>query len=166
MTAQPRRATERGLTLTELTIAIVLSSIVTVGLITFYVNSQGIWFDGSTQVLAQRDATTLADLVTSRARRSTVAAVFASPDSLHQGLILFDPLGGETHIRWSATDSLVHVDTVIAGLPVDQGPPVLCKVSRFQLDRNDSLVYIRMLETQGTTGMPIRLSSVAVLNNR
>ena len=52
-------ATPRGFTLTEVMIVIVLAGVVTLGLVTFYLNSQAWWTEASTQVLAQRDATLL-----------------------------------------------------------------------------------------------------------
>src|SRR5262249_37558194 len=49
----------RGFTLTEVMVVTVLAGVVTLGLITFYLNSQIMWTESSTQVLAQRDGTAL-----------------------------------------------------------------------------------------------------------
>ena len=38
---------QRGLTLTEVTVVTVLASIVMLGIVSFYVNSQGTWMDAS-----------------------------------------------------------------------------------------------------------------------
>ena len=166
--SSPARRDERGITLTELTVVMVLAAVVTVGLVTFYLNSQTLWVDGSTQALAQRDATALAELIAARARTCSSADKFDSPDPLHQGLILRDPWGGETRFRWNSGDSLIHEDTldVATGTLVDKGPPVQSKVLRFVVDRDFSLVYVRMLEVRSTSGTPVQLSTTAALYNR
>ena len=57
----PPPLSERGLTLTELTIVGVLACLVMLGLVGFYMSSQGVWMDASAQAITQREATSVID---------------------------------------------------------------------------------------------------------
>ena len=164
MTRSPRDG-ERGLTLTELTIVIVLAGLVTVGLVTFYFNSQATWVDGSTQVLTQRDATALLQAMTDSTRKAVKVVIFDSPDTLHQGLILLDGSDSEwARFWWHPGDSLIHRG---AGSPtVDQGPFVTSIAERFQLDADDAMVYVKLLQLRSANGQSVQLSSSMVIQNR
>ena len=85
--SEPAQPAERGITLTELTIVMALAALVTVGLMTFYLNSQGVWLDGSSQALTQRDATLVLERITRQTRLAKIAYVADDPDSLHQSLL-------------------------------------------------------------------------------
>src|SRR5262245_54493395 len=65
------REGQTGFTLMEVTI--VLAGVVTLGLGAFYLNSQMLWMDASTQALAQRDATTIIEAI--REKAETAASV-------------------------------------------------------------------------------------------
>jgi prepilin-type N-terminal cleavage/methylation domain-containing protein len=154
----------RGMTLIEVTIVMALATLVVMGMISFYINSQSMWMAGSSQALAQRDGTLLIEAVSDRVRPSCAAQVIDSPDPLHQGLVLYDPDGAETwRFWWNAPDSLVHQGP---GLGQDKGPVVASRVTRFQLDTLSRLVEIRLVELRSGQGELIRMSSAAALHNR
>ncbi|TFG85737.1 MAG: hypothetical protein E4H17_04755, partial [Gemmatimonadales bacterium] len=162
-----RHAT-RGLTLIEVTIVTVLSTLVVMGMISFYISSQSTWMASSTQALAQRDATLLIETISDRVRSAHTAQVIDSPDSLHQGLVLFDidpatQVLAERWRFWWAADSLVHQGP---GVGQDQGPVVASRVTRFQLDTLTRLVEIRLVELRAGEGQLVRTSSAAALYNR
>jgi len=156
------RAT-RGLTLIEVTIVMALSTLVVMGMISFYISSQSTWMAGSTQALAQRDATLLIEAVSDSVRRAFQAYVPPEPDTLHQTLILLDKNQNEyCRFWWDADDSLVHVG---AGGPPG-APVVASRVTRFQLDTLTRLVEIRLVELRAGDGQLVRMSSAAALYNR
>jgi hypothetical protein len=158
----------RGLTLIEVTIVMVLATLVVMGMISFYISSQSTWTASSTQVLAQRDATLLIETISNRVRASHTAQVIDSPDSLHQGLVLFgiDPATQVLVERWRfwwAADSLVHQGP---GLNDDRGPVVASRATRFQLDTLTRRVQIRLVELRAGDGQLVRTSSAAAFYNR
>ena len=158
--AQPA---ERGITLTELTIVMALAALVTVGLMTFYLNSQGVWLDGSSQALTQRDATLVLERITRQTRLAKIAYVADDPDSLHQSLLLINSAGDEWRFFWSTVDSMVH-----SGSPgnADEGPIAGSKVDRLQFDTDGKVVHLRRLSMRSSTGEPVELaSSIAFYNN-
>jgi Tfp pilus assembly protein PilW len=65
----------RGLTLTEVTVVMVLASLVMFGLVGFYMASQTTWLDASAQALTQREATAIVASVTERAHQAGSAIV-------------------------------------------------------------------------------------------
>jgi len=141
---------------------------IVMGMISFYISSQSTWMASSTQALAQRDATLLIETISDRVRVAHTAQVIDSPDSLHQGLVLFDidPFTQVLVERWRfwwAADSLVHQGP---GLNDDRGPAVASRVTRFQLDTSASLVEIRLVELRAGDGQLVRMSSAAALYNR
>jgi prepilin-type N-terminal cleavage/methylation domain-containing protein len=156
-------AGERGLTLTELVIVIALAGVVTLGLVSFYFNSQTIWVDGSTQAMTQREATHIVQSITDSIHRAVSANVFVSPDTLHEGLQLVYPDGSHFYFWWSSTDSLVHHGPRFAE---DQGPIGDSKVMGLELNRDSSLVYLRRLELRSANGQFVQLASSAALLNR
>ena len=155
---------ERGITLTELTIVMVLAAIVMVGLMTFYLNSQGVWLDGSAQALTQRDATLVIERITRQTRAASMAYIADDPDSLHQLLALFDHSGNETgRIFWSTGDSTVHSGSTSNP---DEGSIAGSKVDRLQFDTDGQVVTVRRLSMRSGTGEPVEMaSSVALYNN-
>jgi hypothetical protein len=157
------RHAARGLTLIEVTIVMVLSTLVVMGMISFYISSQSTWMAGSTQALAQRDGTLLIETISERVRAAAQAEVQPVPDSLHHVLILRDPDGTETWRFWWAADSLVHQGP---GLDQDRGPVVASRVIRFQLEASPRLVEIRLVELRAGDGQLVHTSSAAALRNR
>jgi prepilin-type N-terminal cleavage/methylation domain-containing protein len=161
--AMPERA-QRGMTLVEVSIVVALATLVVMGLLAFYLNSQATWMDGSTQALAQRDGTMLVEEISDRVRHSFQAQVFDSPDSLHQGLVLFDEYGSEVwRFWWEPGSQLVHQGP---GLDQDWGPVVASPVTRIQMDTLSRLVDIRLIELRAGDGQLVRTASAAALYNR
>jgi hypothetical protein len=158
------RRSARGLTLIEVVVVMALSTLVVMGMIGFYISSQSTWMAGSTQALAQRDATLLVQTITDNVRSSALAYVPVETDTVHQTLILNDTAGSETwRFWWNPGDSLVHQGP---GLGVDRGPVVASRVTRFQLDTLDRLVRIRLIELRAGDGQLVRMTSAAALYNR
>src|SRR5258706_10201953 len=105
-------ANERGLTLTELTVVGVIATLVMVGLTVFYYNSQSAWIDGSTQALAQRDATMLVDALSRRVHEADSAGVAQTgpfTDLQHHRLLLFYRDGHMAEFRWNDIDRRLHL---------------------------------------------------------
>jgi Tfp pilus assembly protein PilW len=154
----------RGITLTVVTIVMVLAALVTVGLVTFYLSSQATWMDASAQALAQRDATLVIEDITDAAHEAYKAQVVT--DSNGNPMLIFqDDLEEIARFWWNADmDSLMHRG---AGNPTrDLGPIGVSKVERFEVDTNDTLVYVRSLRMQSGTGQPVEVSSAMALYNR
>ena len=156
----------RGFTLTELSLVMLLAAMVMTGLVTFYMNSQNLWLDSSSQALTQRDATLLLERMTAETRESDAAIVTSDPDSLHQSLTLYNDHTARCRFRWNPADGFVHLDT-LGTQATDTGPVTMSRVERFQLDTDgQSLVFLRALWMQSTTGQPVQLSSTMALYNR
>jgi hypothetical protein len=159
---------ERGLSLTELVIVGVLATLVMIGLVGFYINSQATWVDGSTQAQAQREATLLIEVMADSIRSSSKAIVTASPDSLHSMLHLYD-YGQNVEkyfFWWNAGDSLVHAgtNTTPSG---DNGPVINSKVEQFQVVTIDtSIVELRLLRARTADGQVVRTATRFALYNR
>ncbi len=156
---------QTGLTLTELAIVMVLAAMVTVGLVTFYLNSQGMWVDASTQSMVQRDASLIVERMAQRTHLAYTADVLSDPDSLHQTVILFTrDLEETSRFWWKSSDSLIHYSIGSSG--VDRGPIVGSKVELFKLDRDTSHVYLRDLTMATTAGNPVQMTATMRLYNR
>jgi prepilin-type N-terminal cleavage/methylation domain-containing protein len=159
------RHAARGMTLMEVTVVMALSALVVMGMISFYISSQSTWLAGSTQALAQRDATLLIEAVSDSVRAAASAEVRDDvPDPLHQCLILRD--AGRNQFWcfwWDGGDSLVHQGP---DLGHDRGPVVASRVTRFQVDADSSLVQLRLVELHASDGQLVRMTSAAALYNR
>ena len=158
------RRDERGLTLTEVAVVMILGSMITAGLVGFYLASQGLWLDGSTQVITQREATLVASAIRDSVRKSGAALVSPSPDSLHQQLALFHT--GEAspyyYFYWSPSDSLVHAGPSVGG--PGAGPIGSSRATRLQFD--DSKDGVRMdLRLLTATGDRVDIGAYAVFKN-
>ncbi len=143
MIPRPSRDPERGVTLTELTIATVLASVVMIGLVGFYMGSQGVWIDSSGQALTQREATQVASDITERCRGANQMVVTdVSGDSL-QSVTFFVPTSTGTnsyHYWWSAGDQRVHYEQNGGG---DKGPIAASQVERFAFIANIDTSYVQ-----------------------
>lgn len=134
------RADERGLTLTELTLVGILATIVMFALTTFYFNSQNLWIDGSTQVLAQRDATLLVNQLRRHiheARQATVDPDPANPECDH--LTLEYAPTKTIEYRWK--DGKVH----LLEDGEDKGPAIDTPIVRFRLIKHGTTT-VELLE--------------------
>ena len=156
---------ERGLTLMEIVIVVVLAGVVTLGLVGFYLQSQSMWMDASTQALAQRDATGMVEFM--RTRTLSAASALATPvppDSLNFVLTLYDASDNETdRFAWTASDSLVHHFED----GVDKGAIGAATVERFyvRVDPQLPLVSVDTLRVRSTSGDRIKISSAFALYN-
>ena len=151
---------ERGFTLTEVMIVLVLSGIVTLGLTIFYLNSQMTWTDASTQALAQRDATALIEYV--REYGQGAAEVDASDSTV---VIFFDRNSVETmRFRWNPVDSLVHYGV---GPTEDRGPVVPTRVESFVADKVENPRMLNLtLRVRSSSGQRVTMSSTIGLYNQ
>lgn len=158
---------ERGITLVEVTVVMVLASLVMVGLVGFYVTSQSTWLTAASQVVTQREGTLALTMMADSIRASSSAIVSDSPNSLHQRLTLYkpnDPLGNPfIAFYWNAADSLIHCEHPPGTL---RGPIISARVNRFQMFENDTLVTIAMLELIDPNGERIPLTGGAAMYNR
>jgi len=157
------RRMQKGVTLVEVTIVLALATLVVMGMISFYISSQSTWMAGSTQALAQRDATLLIEAISERVRESSVAMTYDSPDPDHQGLLLWDanqePLW---RFWWDPSDSLVHQGPKVGQ---DRGPVVASRVTRIRLEALPHLLEMRLVEVRSGDGRLVRMSSAAALYN-
>ncbi len=152
------------MTLVEVTVVMVLATLVVMGLISFYVSSQSLWMKGSSRALAQRDATLLVETLSDSVRAYAHAEVYDSPDALHQGVILRDAdLNERCRFWWNEEDARVHWGP---GVGQDQGPVVNSLVARFVLDTLTQVVEIRQLAVRSAEGELVETTSAAVLRNR
>jgi prepilin-type N-terminal cleavage/methylation domain-containing protein len=169
MTGTPKRERhEAGFTLMELVVVMMLAGVVTLGLVVFYLNSQAIWMDSSSQALAQRDATTLIDVM--RAKAAGAAQVLllpVAPDSVNHLVIFYDKDSIETdRFFWDPADSLVHHGEGADG--DDRGPVMPTMVERFHLSLDASLLPLVSLDTlrvHSTTGQVVQMSTTMALYN-
>src|SRR5438309_3642608 len=100
---------ERGLTLTELVIVGLLATMVMMALTAFYINSQRVWVDGSTQALAQRDGSLLVEALRGRVHEAQQAGLIWT-DADHDELWLqYFPGDSTVYFRWGPADRRVHL---------------------------------------------------------
>lgn len=160
------RARERGLTLTEVTVVMIIGTLIMAGLVGFYLSSQGLWLDGSTQAITQREASLVAAAIRDSVRKSGKAIVSLSPDSLHHQLELFATANDPTPFYcfwWSPTDSLIHSGTAVGG--PGSGPMGVSRAERFQLIASDKAVHLD-LRLKSANGGSVDMSAFAVFKNR
>lgn len=162
-----RRGThpERGLTLTEVVVVMILGTLIMAGLVGFYLSSQGLWLDASTQAITQREASLVAAAVRDSVRKSGKAEVASVPDSLHQQLALYRS-GTDTVpyycFWWDAGDSLIHAGSSVGG--AGSGPMVLSRADRFQISKSSSAVRMD-LRLRTANGSAIEVGTFAVFMN-
>lgn len=157
---------ERGLTLTELVIVGILASLVMLGLVGFYMNSQGTWMDASAQAITQREATTLIESITTKVHEADSAGVVAQNTQLE----LYGPADEITAVRpllhvfwWDRSgDSLVHGGPSV---PLDEGPSASSVCEQFLCASNDSLVDVNVV-LRSAQGSKVELSTRAAFLNR
>lgn len=153
-----------GSTLFEMVIVIATSTLVMLGIVSFYLNSQATWLDGSVQAIAQREAGVIVRTLTDSLRLAASAVVYDSPDSLRQGIVLRNQGGAELfRMWWNAGDSLVHMS---ARGGSDFGPIGRSTVERLQFGRCDSLVELRLLRLRSSQGDRVQVSTTVNMYNR
>ena len=155
---------ERGLSLLEVTVVMVLGGMITAGLIGFYLSSQGLWLDGSTQAITQREASLVASAIRDSVRKSSRAEVAPSPDAQHQQLALFRH--GEAtpfyYFYWNPDDSLVHAGPNVGG--AGSGPIGASRAARLQFIKTDEAVRTDM-RLLTATGNRVDIGAFAVFKN-
>ena len=159
---------ERGLTLTEVTVVTALASLVMLGIVSFYVNSQGTWMDASSQAITQREGTALVEAIRARVHAAAKAEISDGGGQLE----LFDY--GSTNPSyvywWNASgecqpscDSLVHEGSDRVH---DRGPSVTSTVDRFDCSRSDSLVELTLV-LRSAQGQQVQVATrIAMLNRQ
>ena len=167
----PSLRRERGLTLTEVVVVMVIGTLIMAGIVGFYLSSQGVWLDGSTQVITQREASLIASAFRDSVRRAGSASVSYVPDAQHSQLSLYKKKGDATpfyYIWWNAADSLVYSGTTVEG--PGSGPMGVSRAERLQFDAKDpkdpSNRNVRMdLRLLTAKGESVEISAFAVFRN-
>lgn len=158
----------RGLTLTEVAVVMILGTMIMAGLVGFYLSSQGLWLDASTQAITQREATLVAAAMRDSIRKSGRAEVTASPDPLHEQLALFRRSGDVTpyyYFWWNSSDSLLYSGTSVGGQ--GSGPMIVSRVERFQLTANNAAGGVRVdMRLRSASGDAVETGAFAVMMNR
>ena len=159
------RSRERGLTLTEVTVVMILGTLIMAGLVGFYLSSQGLWLDASTQAISQREASLVASAIRDSVRQSGRAEASAVPDSLHQQLALYLKATDTTpyyYFWWNPSDSLIHAGTTVGG--PGSGPMGVSHAERFQLIANERAVHMD-LRLRTATGGGVEISALSAFKN-
>jgi hypothetical protein len=155
---------ERGLTLIEVAVVMILGTMIMAGLVGFYLSSQGLWLDASTQAITQREASLVAAAMRDSIRKSSNAEASLSPDSLHWQLALYKT-GENTpyyYFWWDRTDSLIHSGTSVGGLGT--GPMIVSHAERFRITKSSYAVRLDM-RLRSASGDIVESSAYAVMKN-
>jgi Tfp pilus assembly protein PilV len=156
---------ERGLTLMELTVVFVLATLVMVGLVGFYLNSQATWVDGSTQAQTQREETLLVGMMADSIHRAEKAIVTTDPVGGGQIVTLYTNNVAWYAFWWSSSDSTIHGR--LEPSSSDAGPLMLSKVTQFQVQSvGDTLIILSLLEARTGGGELVRTATSFVACNR
>jgi type II secretory pathway pseudopilin PulG len=161
---------ERGLTLMEVTVVVVLAAVITLGLTGFYLSSQATWISASTQAMAQRDATTLLEAITRQAREAGDAVVLpATPgDSTNSELILYTK-GFGTEIgrfSWDPNDSMVHQGIGNPSVPLGAVVPSIAERFKVSLDDSLSLIHLERIQLRGANQQVVTMRSSVKMYNQ
>ncbi len=153
---------QRGSTLMELTVVIVLASIVGLGLVTFYLNAQATWLDASAQAITQREGTLLIEDMSANIRPGSSVLISNSPDAQHQMIQVLNGAGNELYrYWWDSTDSLIHRSKAgVAKDPIGQS-----KVRQFAFAGGTPLVRLTNLEMRSAKGQIVSFSTSFGLYN-
>ena len=153
------------MTLTEVAVVMILGTMIMAGMVGFYLSSQGLWLDASTQAITQREASLVTAAIRDSVRKSGYAVRSLSPDSLHQHLALYKKATDATPYYcfwWNAGDSLLY-----SGISVNDpasGPMIVSHVERFQIN-NSNLAVRADLRLRTASGDAIESSAYAVMKN-
>jgi len=160
-----RPSSERGLTLTEVTIVAAIGLLVLLGLGGFYLNSQATWLDASSKTITQREATMVAEAIADSVRCAASATAIPIPDVEHGQVALFRR-GDVTpywYYWWDGADSLIHQGTNPA--TGDLGAMHASKAERFRVVLNDSALVEVALRLRSATGQPVEQITSSMLRN-
>ena len=156
---------ERGLTLVEVAVVMILGTMIMAGMVGFYLSSQGLWLDCSAQAITQREATLVASAMRDSIRKSGKAIATPVPDSLHQQLALFRGKGDVVpyyYFWWSPQDSLIYSGRSVGG--AGSGPMIFSRAERFQLLASGVAVRVDMRLRSGV-GNTVDLGAFAAMKN-
>ena len=157
---------ETGLTLTEVFVVMIIGTMIMAGLVGFYLASQGLWLDASTQAITQREASLVAEAVRDYVRQSGAAIATPSPDGLHQQLALLKTSKpGEVpyyYFWWDPADSLIHSGATVGG--TGTGPMIVSRADRFQVTSTTNGVRMD-LRLWTATGSTVEIGTYAVFQN-
>ena len=162
---RPARRNETGLTLTEVVVVMIIGTMIMAGLVGFYLASQGLWLDASTQAITQREASLVATAIRDSVRVANRAQVFSTPDALHQQLALYRQAADvipSYYFWWDARDSLIHAGPTIGGS--GSGPMVMSHADRFQLTSTGVAVRVD-LRLRSATGSTVDMGTLGVFMN-
>jgi len=163
----PKRRSEAGLTLTEVAVVMIIGTMIMAALVGFYLASQGLWLDASTQAITQREATLVASAIRDKVRAAGDAVASPVPDALHQQLALYNKAGDlvpSYYFWWNPSDSLIHAGPTIGG--ANSGPMVTSVAERFQVTASTSTRAVRVdLRLRSATGNTVEVGTLAVFMN-
>ncbi len=162
----PRARDERGLTLTEVAVVMVLGTMIMTGVVGFYLSGQRLWLDASTQVITQREASLVVAAMRDSIRKSGKAEATPSPDAQHMQLSLYRLNGDATpyyYFWWSAADSLLYSGPSVGG--PDAGAMIGSHVELFQAQATLTNVHVDM-HLRSASGERVESSVFAVMKNR
>jgi Tfp pilus assembly protein PilV len=162
---RPARGNEAGLTLVEVAVVMIIGTMIMAGLVGFYLASQGLWLDASTQAITQREASLVATAIRDSVRVANRAQVSSTPDALHQQLALFrKPLDviPSYYFWWDVNDSLIHAGPTIGGS--GSGPMVTSHADRFQLTSTGAAVRVD-LRLRSASGSTVDVGTLGVFMN-
>jgi len=159
---KPSRRAEAGLTLTEMAVVMIIGTIIMAGLVGFYLSSQGLWLDASTQAITQREATLVVSTIRDRVRAAHSAKASQVADSLHWQLALTNADNSSYYFWWDPSDSLIHAGPSIGG--PNSGPMILSQAERFRVGCSNQGVRVD-LRLRSATGSPVEVGTFAVFMN-
>ena len=161
-----------GFTLVELMVAMVLTSMLMLGLTVLYLTAQRNWLETSSKLMLQQNATLMLDAIAEPARSahsfelegdsSSVRLQWCSQDhTAHWWL---------RRIYWDSLDSLIHFATCSKGQELPSSGPSLSnvKVSRLRfapVSGRPNLLRVASLRARDSYGQTIELSTQVVLQN-
>jgi hypothetical protein len=160
------RAAERGMTLTEVTIVFVLASLVMTGLITFYLNAQAIWMDGSAQAISQREATLVIEAISAHARLADSSVVTPGAPYVRIDLRMPDAYPVSSYSYWVDSDNRMHESFVSGGVTTDRGAMLMSEVMCFSAHAEPGLLHVDSLRVKSASGSQITLATAAAFQNR
>lgn len=155
---------EAGFTLLELAVVMALAGVVSLGLVAFYLNSQMLWMDASTQALAQRDATLIIETIREEAETAGTAQVQSAGGENNMVLFYRGPVQ-QSGFYWRPADSLVHYLNAYGS---DRGPIAPTKVERFYVSLDTTglpMLRIDTLRVRSTTGQRVQISGGLAMYN-
>ena len=159
------RRAEAGFTLTEVAVVMIIGTMIMAGLVGFYLASQGLWLDASTQAITQREASLVASAIRDSVRVANHALVSSVPDAQHQQLALYRKASDTVpsyYFWWDGSDSLIHAGATVGG--PGSGPMVTSHADRFLATSGSQAVRVD-LRLRSATGTTVDMGTLAVFMN-